>query len=33
MSTPALVADEKVLVSGRVPTATQIRELLTNAND
>jgi small redox-active disulfide protein 2 len=28
MSTPALVVDEKVVVSGRVPTATQIRELL-----
>ncbi|WP_329310070.1 thioredoxin family protein [Streptomyces sp. NBC_01262] len=32
MSTPALVVDEKVLVAGRVPTATQIRELLTDAN-
>ena len=31
MSTPALVVDEKVLVSGRVPTAGQIRELLTAA--
>ena len=29
MSTPALVIDEKVVVSGRVPTPTQIRELLT----
>lgn len=31
MKTPALVVDEKVLVSGRVPTTTQIRELLTTA--
>ncbi|MEU9244396.1 thioredoxin family protein [Streptomyces sp. NPDC048385] len=29
MSTPALVVDEQVLLSGRVPTATQIGELLT----
>ncbi|MEI6620793.1 MAG: thioredoxin family protein [Actinomycetes bacterium] len=29
MSTPALVVDDKVLVSGRVPTPAQIRELLT----
>jgi len=28
MSTPALVVDEKLLVSGRVPTVGQIRELL-----
>lgn len=28
MSTPALVVDEKVLVSGRVPNAAQLRELL-----
>ena len=28
MSTPALVVDEKVVLSGRVPTATQVRELL-----
>ena len=33
MSTPALVVDEKVLTSGRVPTPTQIRELLTTIND
>ena len=32
MSTPALVVDEKVVIAGRVPTAAQIRELLTNAN-
>ena len=29
MSTPALVVDDQVLVSGRVPTAGQIRDLLT----
>jgi small redox-active disulfide protein 2 len=28
MSTPALVVDEKVIVSGRVPTPAQVRELL-----
>lgn len=28
MSTPALVVDEKVIVSGRVPTPAQTRELL-----
>lgn len=28
MSTPALVVDDKVIVSGRVPTPTQLRELL-----
>ena len=28
MSTPALVVDEKVVLSGRVPTAAQVRELL-----
>ena len=28
MSTPALVVDEKVLFSGRVPRAAQVRELL-----
>ena len=28
MSTPALVVDEQVVVSGRVPTAAQVRELL-----
>ena len=31
MSTPALVIDETVVVSGRVPTATQIRDLLRRA--
>jgi small redox-active disulfide protein 2 len=31
MSTPALVVDEKVVLSGRVPTAGQLRELLTAA--
>ena len=29
MSTPALVVDEKVVVSGRVPTPAQVRDLLT----
>ena len=28
MSTPALVVDEKVVLSGRVPTAAKVRELL-----
>jgi small redox-active disulfide protein 2 len=28
MSTPALVVDEKVVVSGRVPNLAQLRELL-----
>lgn len=28
MSTPALVIDEKVVVSGRVPTPAHVRELL-----
>lgn len=31
MSTPALVIDEQVVVSGRVPTPTHVRELLTAA--
>lgn len=31
MSTPALVVDEKLLLSGRVPTAGEVRELLTAA--
>jgi small redox-active disulfide protein 2 len=31
MSTPALVVDEKVVVTGRVPTTGQIRDLLTAA--
>jgi small redox-active disulfide protein 2 len=29
MSTPALVVDEKVVVKGRVPSAEEIRQLLT----
>ena len=28
MSTPGLVVDDKVLISGRVPTAAKVRELL-----
>jgi len=32
MATPALVVDEKVVVSGRVPTAGQVRELLISAS-
>lgn len=28
MSTPGLVVDEKVVLSGRVPTAAQVREIL-----
>ncbi len=28
MSTPGLVVDEKLLVSGRVPTREEVRELL-----
>jgi small redox-active disulfide protein 2 len=31
MSTPALVVDDKVLISGRVPTLAHIRELLVTA--
>ncbi len=31
MSTPALVVDEKVVVSGRVPKVAEIRELLVPA--
>ncbi len=31
MSTPGLVVDEKVLVSGRVPTPAEITQLLTAA--
>ncbi len=31
MSTPGLVVDEKVVVSGRVPTASQVRDLLAAA--
>ena len=29
MRTPGLVVDEQVLLSGRVPTARQVKELLT----
>jgi small redox-active disulfide protein 2 len=32
MSTPGLVVDEKVLVSGRVPRPAEIKQLLTTAN-
>ena len=32
MSTPGLVVDEKVLVSGRVPRSAEVRELLIAAN-
>ncbi|MBN1172179.1 MAG: TM0996/MTH895 family glutaredoxin-like protein, partial [Micromonosporaceae bacterium] len=31
MATPALVVDEQVVMSGRVPTKTQVTELLTTA--
>jgi small redox-active disulfide protein 2 len=31
MSTPALVVDEKLVLSGRVPTTGEVRELLTAA--
>lgn len=29
MATPALVVDDKLVLSGRVPTAAQVRELRT----
>lgn len=32
MSTPGLVVDDRVLVSGRVPKTTEIKELLTAAS-
>ncbi|TFB86871.1 thioredoxin family protein [Cryobacterium algoricola] len=32
MSTPALVINERVVVSGRVPTLAEVRTLLTAAN-
>jgi small redox-active disulfide protein 2 len=32
MATPGLVVDEHVLVSGRVPSAAEIRELLAEAS-
>ena len=31
MSTPALVVDEEVIVSGRVPTAAQVKDMLQSA--
>lgn len=31
MSTPGLVVDEKVVLSGRVPTPAQVRDLLSTA--
>ncbi|MDQ1306676.1 MAG: hypothetical protein QG671_2508 [Actinomycetota bacterium] len=31
MSTPALVIDEKVVVSGRVPKTSEVRELIATA--
>lgn len=31
MSTPALVVDEKLVLSGRVPTTGEVRELLASA--
>jgi small redox-active disulfide protein 2 len=31
MSTPGLVVDEKVVVSGRVPSVAQVRDLLVSA--
>lgn len=31
MSTPGLVIDEKVVLSGRVPKSAEIKELLTSA--
>ncbi len=33
MSTPALVVDEKLVLSGRVPTTAQVREILTPLAD
>ncbi|MCK5687343.1 TM0996/MTH895 family glutaredoxin-like protein [bacterium] len=32
MSTPAIVIDGKVLVKGRVPASSELKELLTNKN-
>ncbi len=32
MSTPALVVDEKLVLSGRVPKVAEVRELLTAAS-
>jgi len=31
MRTPGLVIDEKVVLSGRVPSVSEIKELITNA--
>lgn len=31
MNTPALVVDEKVLISGRLPSAKELKELLSGA--
>lgn len=31
MSTPALVVDDRVVLAGRIPTAAQLRDLLTTA--
>ncbi len=33
MSTPGLVVDEKVVLSGRVPTVAQVRDILAAASD
>ena len=33
MSTPALVIDEKVVLSGRVPNKTQIKNIIQNAEN
>ena len=30
MATPALVVDEKVVIKGRVPSAKEIKQILTN---
>jgi small redox-active disulfide protein 2 len=30
LSTPALVVDEKIILSGRVPSPAEIKEILTN---
>lgn len=32
MRTPALVIDEKVIVYGRVPSVSEIKEMIVNAN-
>jgi small redox-active disulfide protein 2 len=33
MTTPALVVDDRVVLAGRIPTAAQLRDLLTTAAD